>query len=345
MGHSDSPGPPPPAEREGNPRYWIEDGTLFIRLPDGDVRRIVLGKSPAIQAVLVAVLNAAPTQAKVLILGGSGAGKGFLAEIIHLLSDRYDKPFIKADCGSLQESLIDSELFGHEKGAFTGAVQSKPGRFERAQGGTIFLDEVGNFTPIIQTKLLRVLQEKEFERVGGTTTLRADARVIAATNLDIEELCRKGTFRRDLYHRLNVITLRLPPLRDRREDIPVLVSEFISEYSRLNKTVSPNLSPSAMAALTEHDWPGNVRELQNCIERMVIMARGATITAEQIPALLRSEVTSPVHSIAKLSPVSEKERLKDAILAHNGNKSATARALGIHRTTLHRRIKRLGISL
>src|SRR5438270_1863536 len=244
----------------------------------------LIGNSPAMEAVYRRVRLVAPSPASVLLVGETGTGKELIARHIHRLSPRADGPYIRVNCGALSESLLESELFGHIKGAFTGAIDNKTGRFEAAHGGTIFLDEISSMSAKLQVKLLRVLQEREFERVGESRTIRVDTRVIAATNQALEEEIEAGRFRDDLYYRLNVVPIRLPPLRDRREDIPDLARFFLERYSEENRRDAPDLSAEALKGLLAYDWPGNVRELENCIERAVVLANGRTLHAESLAA-------------------------------------------------------------
>ena len=242
----------------------------------------IVGTAPPMQEVYRLVRLAAPKQANVLLIGETGTGKEIIAKAVHKLSRRSDGPFIRVNCGALHENLLESELFGHIKGAFTGAVENKTGRFEAAHGGTIFLDEINSTSPKLQVKLLRVLQEREFERVGESRTIRVDVRVIAATNASLEDLVADGEFREDLYYRLNVIPVILPPLRERRDDIPVLAQFFLRRYSEQYKCVVPDLAPPVLEGLKTHDWPGNVRELENALERLIVLADGGPITADML---------------------------------------------------------------
>jgi len=243
----------------------------------------VIAVSPKMEQVLSVVKRAASSSAPVLILGESGTGKEIIARILHVQSPRADKPLLSMNCAAIPETLLESELFGHEKGAFTGAVHAKPGRFELAHTGSLFLDEIGDMSPGLQAKLLRVLQDQTFERLGGTRTIRVDVRIITATNRDLEELMRQGRFRQDLYYRLNVVEVHLPPLRERREDIPHLVDHFLRTISRKHGTDTKTLSREAHEALLRYDWPGNVRELENVVERACILSRGPTVTLEDLP--------------------------------------------------------------
>src|SRR5438552_214892 len=243
----------------------------------------IVGTAPAMQDVYRLVRLAAPRSVNVLLIGETGTGKEVIARAVHKLSRRSDGPFVRVNCGALHENLLESELFGHIKGAFTGAVENKTGRFEAAHGGTIFLDEINSTSPKLQVKLLRVLQDREFERVGESKTIRVDVRVVAATNASLEDLVEAGEFREDLYYRLNVVPVVLPPLRERRDDIVPLAQFFLRRYADQNKCPVPELSPPTVEALKAHDWPGNVRELENTLERLVVLSDGGPIT----PDLLR----------------------------------------------------------
>ncbi len=243
----------------------------------------LIGSGPAMQKVYQLTRQVAKSNASVLLLGETGTGKELIAKAIHRLSPRGSGPFVRVNCGALAENLLESELFGHVRGAFTGAIDNRTGRFEAAHTGTVFLDEINSTTPKLQVKLLRVLQEHEFERVGDTQTIRVDTRVIAASNRDLMEEIEAGRFREDLYYRLNVVTIYLPPLRERREDIPLLVGHFLKIYNEQNFRHVPHVEPAAMEALVSYDWPGNVRELQNYIERAVVLAPGDELTCDLLP--------------------------------------------------------------
>jgi Nif-specific regulatory protein len=245
--------------------------------PDAPLPEIV-GTSPAMREVYRLIRLAAPTQASVLLVGETGTGKELAARAVHRLSHRADGPYVRVNCGALAESLLESELFGHVKGAFTGAIENKTGRFEAAHGGTIFLDEISSMSHKLQVKLLRVLQEQEFERVGESKTVHVDARVVAATNVLLEDEIKASRFRDDLYYRLNVVPIYLPPLRERREDIPALARFFLEKHSQENRRDPPELTPEVVRVLLEHDWPGNVRELENYMERAVVLTTGRTLT-------------------------------------------------------------------
>ena len=258
----------------------------------------VIGVSAQMQAVFAEVHQAAPSRATVLLRGESGTGKEAIARAIHYLSPRRDAPFIKVNCAALTESLLESELFGHEKGAFTGAAGERKGRFELAHGGTLFLDEIGDISPAFQAKLLRVLQEREFERVGGSRPIRVDVRLVCATNRDLEKMVKRGEFRADLYYRINVVSIFLPPLRDRREDIPPLVAHFVDRFNKENRRVL-KVTPEAMKVLYNCYWPGNVRELENCIERTATMAHGDLIRDASFPCRNNRCLTQTLHFVAK----------------------------------------------
>jgi Nif-specific regulatory protein len=252
---------------------------MMSEAPDAPLPDIV-GLSPAMREVYRLIRLAAPSQASVLLVGETGTGKELVARAVHRLSHRHDGPYVRVNCGALAESLLESELFGHVKGAFTGAIENKTGRFEAAHGGTIFLDEISSMSHKLQVKLLRVLQEQEFERVGESKTIHVDARVVAATNVLLEDEIKAGRFRDDLYYRLNVVPIFLPPLRERREDIPSLARFFLTKHSEENRREPPELTPEVERVLLEHDWPGNVRELENYMERAVVLTTGRTLTPD-----------------------------------------------------------------
>ena len=300
----------------------------------------IIGKSSEMNKVLDVVKQVAPTKAGVLVTGESGVGKELIADALHNLSNRRDKPFIKVHCAALSESLLESELFGHEKGAFTGAVSRKRGRFELAHMGTIFLDEIGEISQSVQIKILRVLQEKAFERVGGEETLEVDVRIISATNKDLKAEIEKGSFREDLYYRLNVVNIDIPPLRDRKEDIPLLVSAFIREFAQENNKAVEGIDAKARAALYNYAWPGNIRELRNVIESAVVMCKGNIITSDDLPPSVTSEPENNYIRIPMGATLAEAEQeiIRSTLNQQNGNKSRTAEVLGIGRKTLHRKI-------
>jgi len=285
----------------------------------------------------------APTDATVLIMGESGTGKELVARSIHQNSPRKDKPFLAVNCAALNENLIESELFGHEKGAFTGADKSKLGKFELANGGTLFLDEVGELPLVTQAKLLRVLQEGTFERVGGTKTIKTDVRIIAATNRDLEKMVSDGEFREDLYYRLNVFPIKLPPLRERKDEIPLLLDYFIKKYSQKFQKIVKNYDKGFLDKLMMYDFPGNIRELENIVERSIILARGEILTAELLPPLKNSSVQ--VSDTVKNMREHEIEAIKKALKETGGNKTKAAKILGISRKTLHNKLKEYNIEV
>jgi Nif-specific regulatory protein len=329
----------------------------------------IVGSSPAMTGVYRLVRLAAPRSATVLLVGETGTGKEVIAKAIHKLSRRADGPYVRVNCGALHENLLESELFGHVKGAFTGAVENKTGRFEAAHGGTIFLDEINSMSPKLQVKLLRVLQEREFERVGESRTIRVDARVIAATNASLEGLVERGQFREDLYYRLIVVPIVLPPLRDRREDISPLATFFVRRYAEQNKlTQVPDLSAEVLSALKAHDWPGNVRELENAIERLIVLSDNGSLRPEHlrldapraplrslragaggtdVPSLIRALVrvgtAEPPPGDAKLYDYLvgglERELIEQVIRQCDGVKVKAADRLGINRNTLHKKLE------
>ncbi|HOS96907.1 MAG TPA: sigma-54 dependent transcriptional regulator [Deltaproteobacteria bacterium] len=306
----------------------------------------IIGSSPAMVKLLETTARAASSEATVLITGESGTGKEMIAGAIHFNSPRKDQPFIKMNCAAVSEGLLESELFGHEKGAFTGALRRREGSFRQADGGSLFLDEVSEMSLAMQVKLLRVLQEREITRVGGEEVIRVDVRIIAATNKDLPALVREGRFREDLYYRLNVINLFVPPLRERREDIPLLAGHFLNLFAEKNRKQLKGFTPQAMDRLIRHPWPGNVREMMNTIESAVVLSSQAYLREEDIPNF-RDEPRVAALPEAKVdASLDEVERL--AILktleAVRGNKSEAARKLGITRATLHKKLKRYGLS-
>jgi len=313
----------------------------------------IVGRAPSLKEALALAGKVAPTETTALLTGESGTGKELVARAIHCASARADGPFVTINCAALSETLLESELFGHERGAFTGADRQKPGRFELAAGGTLFLDEVGELPPPVQVKLLRVLQNREFERVGGTTTLHADVRLIAATNRDLERAVEAGAFREDLYYRLNVFRVHLPPLRERGEDVFLLAEHFVCKLGGRMGKGEVGLSRDAREALLAHPWPGNIRELQNAIERALIMSDGGLITAAQLgvhPRAERAATSShpgevPSGPTITESPLAEIEKrlVLDALSKAKGNKSRAAKRLGITRSQLYTRMKRFGI--
>ncbi|UCE19757.1 MAG: sigma-54-dependent Fis family transcriptional regulator [Gemmatimonadota bacterium] len=301
----------------------------------------LVGKSEQMHKVYDLVERVAESEATVLIQGQSGTGKELLANAVHYNSHRSEGPFIKVDCGSLPESLLESELFGHEKGAFTGAIKQKKGRFELADGGTIFLDEIGNMSAPLQQRLLRVLQERQFERVGGTRTIKIDVRIIAATSKDLEQAVQAGTFREDLFYRLHVVVIELPPLRDRIEDVPVLAAHFLNTFAEQNNKNIRGISPEAFRLLMEYHWPGNVRELENTIEYAVVMCRDTIINANDLPTRIRTrkDITPSTYNLDE----NEKQLVEEVLEKTKYNIKRAAELLGISRTTLYSKIKKHGI--
>ena len=316
-------------------QFLLEENERLNReLEDKFSQTHIVGASKVMRRVFDYVKKIADTTATVLILGESGVGKELVARKIHYASSRHNKPFVKLNCAALPESIIESELFGHEKGAFTGAVTERKGRFELADGGTIFLDEIGELSMNVQTKLLRVLQEREFERVGGTETLKCDVRVITATNKDLEAGIENGTFREDLYYRLNIIPVTVPPLRERKSDIPLLVNHFIEKFSKLNNKNVTRISTPAIDMLFSYHWPGNIRELENCIEHAVILTEDDVIHGYHLPPTLQMRLPQSQNSVEKGSlqqqlDAMEYELLVEAMKTADGNLSAAAKELGL----------------
>ena len=303
----------------------------------------IVSKNKKMQELFDILPQVALSDATVLVEGESGTGKELFARAIHDLSHRRDCPLVTVNCGALPDTLLESELFGHKAGAFTGADADRPGRFSRADTGTIFLDEIGDVSPALQVRLLRVLQEKTFEPLGGTKTEKADVRVIAATNRNLKKLVSDGTFREDLFYRINVVSLSIPPLRKRREDIPLLVDHFIAHFNLLQGKEVANAAPETLNILMNHKFPGNVRELMNVIEHAFVLCPGGVLLPEHLPDTFRPEESTR----RKTSPLSlsdlEAELIREALLQNNNSRTATAKQLGIHKTTLWRKMKRLGI--
>ena len=304
-------------------------------------------RSPLLQRVFEVLPAIAASPSTVLILGETGTGKELAARTIHALSPRNQAPFIAVNCGALPDTLLESELFGYKAGAFTGAAKDKPGRFALADGGTLFLDEIGEISPAVQVKLLRVLQNRVYEPLGATHSEHADVRVIAATNKDLAEQVRKGHFREDLYYRVNVIRIELPPLRKRKEDIPLLVSEFVARFNRLQQKNIQGVSAETLSLLMAYDWPGNIRELENVIERAFILCDEGLIRIEHLPPELtaRGAVSWKPTGVQAAHRMLDAHAIRAALERNNFNRAAAARELGIHKTTLFRRIKKLGIEL
>jgi len=309
----------------------------------------LVGNSRAMQDMYETINQAAPTQATILIQGESGTGKELVAHAVHQLSTRAKGPFVAVHCAALSPTLLESELFGHEKGAFTGAVAQRRGRFEMADGGTLFLDEVSEVDPAVQVKLLRVLEERAFERVGGDRTVQVDIRLVVATNKDLKALVEEGKFREDLFFRLDVVSIKLPPLRDRLEDVGLLCRHFIREFSEKNSKQVETITRDAVDILSSYDWPGNVRELRNAIEKMVVLARGDRLTARDIPSSIRQQAHHRAGATARALQHAatggasladaEKSMIMAALEENNGNRTKAASALGISRRTLHRKLR------
>jgi DNA-binding NtrC family response regulator len=325
-------------------KLLAENQRLREALQDRGPTGRIIGRGPALLKVIHLIDQVAPMKSTVLLSGESGVGKELIAEAIHHQSPRRPKPLVKLNCGALPEGLIESELFGHEKGAFTGAIQQRKGRFELADGGTIFLDEISEMPPATQVKLLRVLQEGEFERVGGTQTFKADVRVIAATNRNLEDEVAEGRFRKDLFYRLNVIHMVIPPLRDRVEDIPLLALHFLDKFCLENDRPPMGFSPEAMRALKTYAWPGNVRELQNVVERAVALCTSNMVDFEDLPDEIRrhspedDKIVLPVGS--SMEEI-ERQAIIQTLKKTGGDKELTARLLGIGLATLYRRLKEM----
>lgn len=332
----------------------IENARHFSNLEDENARlqkeiqikHEMVGESAAMRAVYKLIGKVAPTNSRVLIRGESGTGKELAAHAIHLNSPRAKKPFVAINCATLTESLLESELFGHEKGAFTGAIYQKRGKLELADGGTLFLDEVGELTPTIQAKLLRVLQTGQFERVGSARSINVDVRIIGATNRNLEEGIESGSFRQDLYYRLNVVTLVMPPLRDRGDDIPLLASYFLATYSRKCKRKVSGVSPEARHALMAYRWPGNVRELENAIERAVVLGSSALLLPDDLPEVVLesgSLASSPLAPFYVSVQDYKRSIIRRALEKAAGNYTEAAKSLGVHRNNLHRMMKNLNL--
>jgi formate hydrogenlyase transcriptional activator len=304
----------------------------------------MIGESPATKKTLQLIAKVAPSASTVLVLGETGTGKELIARAIHQRSPRYKKPLIKINCAALPANLIESELFGHEKGSFTGAYERRIGKFELAHEGTLFLDEIGELPIELQGKLLRVLQEKELERIGGNTSIRTDVRIIAATNRVLEEEIEAGKFRPDLYYRLNVFPIQLQPLRNRPEEIPMLARHFIRLYSEKNERAVPGISPKAMEQLTNYSWPGNIRQLEHVIELSVLLTEGDTINHIQLPAIT---TRGNKHNLLKTIDENERDHIIRILKHCKGRiagKGGAAGILGVPPTTLHSKLKKLGIT-
>ncbi|GMV39654.1 MAG: sigma-54-dependent Fis family transcriptional regulator [Myxococcales bacterium] len=323
-----------------------ENALLHEQLKDRFRPSNIIGSSKAMSAVYDLIAQVSPSDATVLLRGESGVGKELVAHAIHYNSPRAAKPFVRVNCAALPQSVLESELFGHEKGAFTGALAQRKGRFELAQGGTIFLDEIGDFTAPTQVALLRVLQEREFERVGGVTTLKANVRIIAATNKDLEALIASGAFREDLYYRLNVFPIHVPPLRERRTDILLLADHFVEKYARANGREVKRISTPAIDMLVNYHWPGNVRELENCIERAVLLTSDGVIHGHHLPPTLQTaEASGTVHKgrLQEALDTLERELLADALKTARGNMTRAAQALDITERIMGLRVRKHGL--
>ncbi|MFZ0135411.1 MAG: sigma-54 dependent transcriptional regulator [Desulfobacterales bacterium] len=318
-----------------------------------DVFRDIVGESESMQKVFDIVGRVADSDTTLMINGETGTGKGMIAKTIHRCSYRRDQPFVQINCGAISEGLLESELFGHVKGAFTGAISDKPGKFEQARGGTVFLDEIGDMSPDLQVKVLRVLEENEFERVGGVHTIQADARIIAATHRDLEEEVQKGHFREDLFYRLYVIPIVLAPLNQRKSDIPLLICHFLENISQAKGRKPIKILPETMAQLLKHSWPGNVRELKNLIERLVVLNENGVIRPADLPDRVRGVSRPPAHASVDIYAEGvdfntavteyEKELILRALERTKWVKNKAAELLQIKRTTLVEKIKRYGI--
>ncbi|MDJ0842275.1 MAG: sigma 54-interacting transcriptional regulator [Acidobacteriota bacterium] len=307
----------------------------------------IIGNSKAMQRVYDLIAQVSQSDATVLLRGESGVGKELVASAVHYNGPRKKKPFVKVNCAALPENILESELFGHERGAFTGAIRQRVGRFEQADGGTLFLDEIGDFEPGLQVKLLRALQEREFQRVGGDRTITVDVRIIAATNCDLEAMMESGQFRQDLYYRLNVFPVNIPPLRDRKEDINVLADFFVTRYSsKMDKNIR-RISTPALNALLTYPWPGNVRELENCIERAILVCEGTTIEEADLPPSIQTARTSGTRlegSLKAALEAKEKEIISDAIIEARGNMAEAARNLQLTERIMGLRVKKYGLN-
>jgi len=329
-----------------NSSLKIQNRELLKQLKQKYSFESIIGKSSAMKKVFETIELVAPSRANVLIYGESGTGKEIIADAIHHNSPRRDKPYIKVHCAAIPETLLESELFGHEKGAFTGAIARKRGRFELANQGTIFLDEIGELSLQMQVKLLRVIQEREFVRVGGEESIKVDVRIISATNKDLREAVKNGTFREDLYYRLNVVSIFVPPLRERKDDIPLLVHKFIEEFSKENNKQIDGITNGALQALIAYNWPGNVRELRNVIESIVVLTKNKIITEDDIPPYIlhREEEESYLKiPVGTSLQEAEKKLIEFTLENTGGNKTKASEILKIGRKTLHRKIAEYGL--
>jgi len=326
-------------------REQLKRGIEILAQDANQRYHLISGKSPQMNQAVELARKAAASNATVLLMGESGTGKEIFAHFIHECSERSSRPFIAINCVALSRELLESDLFGHEKGAFTGAHQLKKGKVELGDGGTIFLDEVGDVSPELQTKLLRFLQEREFERVGGTRPIHVDVRIIAATSRDLHRFVAEGRFREDLYYRLNVVPVTLPPLRERKEDVPVLAEFFLQRFSLETKKGFTEISDEAMTRLVSYDWPGNVRELVNVLERVVVIGEGPAVAEQDLPPEVRGEQTPIPEGISYHQAILayRREMVLQALRTNQGNRIAAARELGLHEKSLSRLIRSLGI--
>jgi transcriptional regulator with PAS, ATPase and Fis domain len=333
-----------------DPNLQLKNKVIPIKIQSQVIFKDIIGRGPAMQKIFRIVEKVAGSDTTIMLNGETGTGKGLIARAIHLASGRKEKPFVQINCGATPEGLLESEFFGYRRGAFTGATADKPGKFEMAKGGTIFLDEIGDMSADLQVKVLRVLEEGEFERVGGNETIKTDARIIAATHRDLEEEVQKGSFREDLFYRLYVIPILLPTLKERKGDIPYLVSYFLDEFSQKKEDLPTKVSDEAMKILVNYSWPGNVRELRNLIERLVVLNEGEQILPEDLPRKLRAESGQQIQrnledsgdGISFNTAVSEFEKalIISALEKTNWVKNKAAQLLKIKRTTLVEKIKR-----
>ena len=312
-----------------------------------DAFQQLVGKSQIMQEVFRRLRLAAQSDVTILLTGESGTGKELAARAVHALSSRKDKPFYAINCASIPETILESELFGHVKGAFTGAIRDKVGVFQAADGGTLFLDEIGDTSPLLQLKLLRVLQEREIRRVGDEQGIKVDVRLLTATNKDLKSLLASGEMREDFYYRIRVFEITLPPLRDRREDLPLLVNHFIAEASKVHHRTVKDIAKDALQHLMNYSWPGNVRELKNAIEHAFVIVSGDCVTLLDLPSEIRASVSKPTSpsTTVRLDPEAqaERQRIEEALHRANGQKTEAAKLLGISRVTLWKKINRLGI--
>ncbi|MFW6323725.1 MAG: sigma-54-dependent transcriptional regulator [Desulfovibrionales bacterium] len=330
-------------------RLEVENRALRQKVVSDSGMSSIIGRSAPMRELLGMVAMVAPSEATVLITGESGTGKELIAKALHTSSSRSKAPLVTVNCAALTETLLESELFGHEKGSFTGADKQRDGRFMQANKGTIFLDEIGEIAPVIQAKLLRVIQEREIQRVGSDRPIRVDVRIVAATNRDLKQEVEENRFREDLFYRLNVVTLSVPPLRDRKEDIPLLAQHFLGRYAEKNRKKIKGLTPRAMDLLLHYEWPGNVRELENAMERGVILAPGEYVTERELPLGVGgeeqgSDSSSDLRYHGESLEEIEREAILETLRQAGGNKSETARILKITRATLHKKLKSYGVN-